>query len=149
MTTRLSKVARLAERQNWRCCYCGVRMVWKVLDRSEVDALVPTGGGARPHAKAVAAREATIEHVTPRSAGGKLFLDDNLVAACRCCNNYRGNNAAETAMARIARLVRKGTHPHARWDRDRVWHAANPLPTIHRPEPPRVRQPFACMEVAF
>jgi len=59
---------RLAEAQNWRCCYCGVRM---------------GGGTYEPTA-------ATFEHVVPRSRGGTNLVT-NLVVACRRCNGERGN----------------------------------------------------------
>ena len=57
---------RLAEAQNWRCCYCGCRM-----DKTE------------------RRREPTFEHVIPRALGGS---DDesNLVIACCACNQDRG-----------------------------------------------------------
>lgn len=56
----------LSERQNHRCCWCGVRMI-----------------GIMPDSDAP-----TYEHVTPRSKGGS---DDesNLVAACNLCNQLR------------------------------------------------------------
>lgn len=56
----------LSERQNHRCCWCGVRM----------DGLIPEADAP------------TYEHVTPRSKGGS---DDesNLVAACNLCNQLR------------------------------------------------------------
>lgn len=60
---------RLAEAQNWRCCYCGVRMM-----------------GEGPHDPAAA----TFEHIVPRSRGG-TNLRANLVVACRACNLARGN----------------------------------------------------------
>lgn len=59
---------RLAEAQNWRCCYCGVPMIH--------DRCSPT--------------QATIEHIVPRSLGGPN-RPDNYVVACRACNEARGN----------------------------------------------------------
>jgi 5-methylcytosine-specific restriction endonuclease McrA len=59
---------QLSEQQNWRCCYCGVRMEGA---NDAVDA-------------------PTFEHVVPRSRGGPDELD-NLVIACRQCNGLRGN----------------------------------------------------------
>lgn len=58
---------RLSEAQNWRCCYCGQRMMET---GSQLDA-------------------PTFEHVVPRSLGGS---DDcaNLVIACFSCNVKRG-----------------------------------------------------------
>jgi 5-methylcytosine-specific restriction endonuclease McrA len=41
---------------------------------------------------------ATIEHIVPRSAGGRSSFD-NLVAACRQCNNRRGSRPAEDFMS--------------------------------------------------
>lgn len=60
-------LAKLAEAQNWRCCYCGIRM--------------EMGGksGAR----------ATFEHFIPRALGGS-DRRSNLVAACLDCNQSRG-----------------------------------------------------------
>jgi hypothetical protein len=59
---------RLAEQQNWRCCYCGVRM---------------DGKGDDPDAP-------TFEHVVPRSIGGAND-PSNLVIACRQCNGKRAS----------------------------------------------------------
>lgn len=57
---------RLAEAQNWRCCYCGVRM-----------------------AAASGNRRATFEHILPRALGGSNLIG-NLVISCWDCNNKRG-----------------------------------------------------------
>lgn len=59
---------RLAEAQNWRCCYCGVRMT------------LHCGG----------LDEATFEHVVPKSRGGTDGTE-NLVIACFGCNSRRGH----------------------------------------------------------
>ena len=56
---------RLAEAQNWRCCYCGVRMA------------------------ASGRRHATFEHITPRALGGSNRIS-NLAISCHDCNNKRG-----------------------------------------------------------
>jgi len=58
---------RLAEAQNWRCCYCGCEMVQDWRD--------PLG--------------ATFEHVIPLSKGG-LDTEENLAIACWTCNNKLG-----------------------------------------------------------
>ena len=60
-------LARLCEAQNWRCCYCGIEFV--TMRRSD--------------------RTPSREHVVPRIAGGSDGWD-NLVAACRLCNEARG-----------------------------------------------------------
>lgn len=60
---------RLAEAQNWRCCYCGVRM-WRYGDADAV---------------------ATTEHIIPRCFGGP-DEEWNLVVACSSCNFTRGSD---------------------------------------------------------
>lgn len=60
---------RLAEAQNWRCCYCGVVMS----DRRKDPKFM------------------TFEHVIPRSKGGST-QEANLVMACSTCNHARGDN---------------------------------------------------------
>jgi len=58
---------QLAESQNWRCCYCGVLM---------------------NRFRRVATR-CTIEHVIPRTAGGRLQWE-TCVSACYKCNQEGG-----------------------------------------------------------
>ena len=58
---------RLAESQNWRCCYCGVRL------STEADHKFTC----------------TVEHLTRQAEGGK-WMYDNCVAACATCNSSRG-----------------------------------------------------------
>ncbi len=60
----------LAEAQNWRCCYCGVR--------------VKTDGHFNDH------RYGTLEHVHTIFHGGSDH-PRNLVMACRWCNGDRSN----------------------------------------------------------
>lgn len=64
---------RLAESQNWRCCWCGRHTS---IFRNRRDS-------------------ATIEHVTPKSEGG---TDDweNLAMSCARCNSTRGSQSSET-----------------------------------------------------
>lgn len=64
---------RLAEAQNWKCCFCGCKM-------TEFRGM---------------AHSATIEHVIPQTFGG---TDDpeNLAASCNSCNNNRGTDDAYT-----------------------------------------------------
>ena len=64
---------RLAEAQNWRCCYCPVRMM---------------GNGSDDDAP-------TFEHIVQRCNGGTEDLD-NIAIACRRCNNVRKNASNET-----------------------------------------------------
>lgn len=67
---------RLAEAQNWKCCWCGEP--------------------CRPEANHP--DSATIEHVQPRSFGG---ADDweNYAMACATCNHKRGTLSVEDFMA--------------------------------------------------
>jgi 5-methylcytosine-specific restriction endonuclease McrA len=61
-------LCRLAEAQNWRCCYCGTH-------------LTETGSSEA---------RATFEHIVPRKLGGE-DVEDNIVVACAACNNRRGH----------------------------------------------------------
>lgn len=67
------KRAKLIKRQKNRCYWCREQM--------------SQGGPSDP-------KSATLDHVTPRSMGGAGSMD-NLVAACRKCNNGRGNKPIE------------------------------------------------------
>ena len=80
---------RLAERQAWRCAWCG-----GVMD----------DGGGGPDC-------ATLEHVIPRHAGGG-DTDANLVAACSACNKARAESSSVQSFLRLrGRLVRNGRWP--------------------------------------
>lgn len=72
LSIRLYMRTRLAEAQNWRCCWCGC--------------------DATPMRNK--ANSATTEHVLPRSKGGS---DDweNLAMACERCNTRRGSQDAD------------------------------------------------------
>ncbi len=65
----------LGEAQNWRCCYCGIRM-----DTLDVNRTQPT--------------QPTIEHLIPLRKGGKDH-PENLVIACCLCNSTKGDTPAE------------------------------------------------------
>jgi hypothetical protein len=66
---------RLAEAQNWRCCWCTTLTV------------------PEPNRK----NSATIEHVTPRCEGGADH-PDNYAMSCSDCNNKRGTKPIELFM---------------------------------------------------
>jgi 5-methylcytosine-specific restriction endonuclease McrA len=57
---------RLAEAQNWRCCYCGIRMMGEGQDHDAP----------------------TFEHIIPRALGGK-DEEGNVAIACHDCNSER------------------------------------------------------------
>jgi len=65
---------RLAQKQNFRCCYCK---------------RVFTGDGAT---------RATIEHIKPKRDGGRNNIE-NLAAACLHCNQHRGKQINESRRA--------------------------------------------------
>ena len=79
--TRRARALRfcLAEQQNWRCCYCGIRM---------------DGADGTPSAP-------TLEHVVPRVCGGPDTAD-NLVVACCKCNNDRGSEITDLHIAAVS-----------------------------------------------
>ncbi|MEM6476636.1 MAG: HNH endonuclease [Pseudomonadota bacterium] len=71
---------KLAQAQNFTCCYCGRRF------------------GAKGTRFA-----ATIEHLKPKMDGGSN-KQDNLAAACLHCNQHRGrqmNEARQRARAKV------------------------------------------------
>lgn len=72
VATRIALRTKVAEAQNWRCCYCGVRM----------DTDIPDGN-------IQSQTYITLEHVKPKSMGGTDH-EDNVVAACHGCNGRRG-----------------------------------------------------------
>lgn len=62
-TQRIRFRQRVAEAQNWRCCYCGCR---------------------------IEPGTATLDHVIPKTKGGGSEYG-NCVAACLPCNNAKGD----------------------------------------------------------
>lgn len=67
---------RLAEAQNWKCCWCGCVMTER---RKQWNS-------------------STTEHVLPKSKGG-LDESDNFAVACNRCNHKRGDLEVEAFMA--------------------------------------------------
>jgi hypothetical protein len=63
---------RAAESQNWKCCFCGIRM---------------TDTPNKPDS-------CTAEHIIPHSEGGE-WTKENIVASCSWCNLHRGTMSAE------------------------------------------------------
>jgi len=63
---------RAAESQNWKCCFCGTKMI------------------TTPNK----ANSCTAEHITPHSEGGE-WSEENIVASCSWCNNHRGTMPVE------------------------------------------------------
>jgi 5-methylcytosine-specific restriction endonuclease McrA len=69
MTERKGAIVNLFNEQCGFCCYCSEKMTLKLGKK----------------------RTATIEHITPKSKGGKNILF-NYAAACYECNSERGNS---------------------------------------------------------
>lgn len=65
------------ERDDWRCQYCNVKLNYG---------------------------DATIDHVTPQSLGGKTTWK-NCVTACKHCNLWKADNTPERAGMRLVRTV--------------------------------------------
>lgn len=87
------KLAILAEAQNWRCCYCGIRC----------------DGPRNAH------NAPSRDHVIPIVAGG-LHRWDNEVMACNLCNNGRG---AMPARRYLQMVIWRGREKAAIWGRKR------------------------------
>ncbi len=58
--------------------------------------------------RAFPAAELTLDHVIPRSRGGKTDWD-NLVACCQSCNNHKGDRLPEEAGLKLLRAPRPFT----------------------------------------
>lgn len=100
------------EASNWRCCYCGVRL------------LSPSGKARETHAYfaneigvslrdgiALKSRVATIEHILRRCDGGTNEYS-NLAAACTWCNSSRQDRDAEVWFDQVVWMKERGLHPH-------------------------------------
>ncbi len=91
-------VIRLNEAQNHRCCYCGHRMEHHVQVRGmTVPPNVPTR-----------------DHLEPRIYGGKTH-EDNLLIACRQCNNLRGEMDAIAFFNLLQKWFKRDPTLHGRW----------------------------------
>ncbi|WP_240951484.1 HNH endonuclease [Caldanaerobacter subterraneus] len=66
---------RIWQRDNYRCYYCGRRVK---------DYFPEIMGNNLP------GDAATVDHIIPRSKGGK-DIEGNLITACKRCNNLLGN----------------------------------------------------------
>lgn len=70
-----SEKIRIWQRDNYRCYYCGRRVK---------DYFPKMTGNSLP------GDAATVDHIIPRSKGGK-DIEGNLVTACKRCNSLLGN----------------------------------------------------------
>jgi 5-methylcytosine-specific restriction endonuclease McrA len=96
------------EAANWRCCYCGVRLLYARESQALFanEARIP-----RQDWRTIKSREATLEHILKRADGGG---DEraNLAAACAWCNHSRGDWDAEVWFEQVMWLKKWGRHPH-------------------------------------
>jgi 5-methylcytosine-specific restriction endonuclease McrA len=110
----VSSKVRLAvfEAANWRCCYCGVRLLSRMQSARECHAYFANEAGISIRlGKTLKRRGATIEHIRRRVDGGGNARE-NLAAACEWCNGARGPISAVAWFDEVARLKRAGKHPH-------------------------------------
>ena len=93
----------VAEAQNWRCCFCGVRM----LDKRENFTQYARQNGIPARSPAVDCRVAT----TFRIDGGKSNRWDNLAVGCAYCVSAKGDMPALAWMRVVEMNILAGTHP--------------------------------------
>ena len=96
--SRRKKLLRLSERQNHRCCYCGVH-TWHPMIEDGI-----------PAHKKLKRHQSTLEHIKTRAEGG-TFAWNNLVMACSECNNTRGAMTVEEFMEAISKPPSKPIAP--------------------------------------
>lgn len=123
---KLRGLRGLSGAQNHRCCYCGFTMIfWFASDKGRQP---PICRSEKDFKRAMRARVCTREHFIPKSQGGKDH-QDNIIAACAFCNEFRGNAPAEIAFARIQRMIHRGTHPHQVFEKKGIWHKITYIPS--------------------
>lgn len=94
----MSYIERIAAAQGHLCFYCGHRM----FRHQHID-------GEPTPADAI-----TKDHITPRVYGGATTTD-NLVAACRLCNNLRGEMDAEAFANLLKKWFKRDPYLWIRW----------------------------------
>lgn len=82
LQVRVYKRTRVAEAQNWVCCFCGIKCIEEPGKRNS----------------------ATLEHFVPKSQKGSDDMD-NLVMSCHKCNSAR---AVEDALTFYSRRLANG-----------------------------------------
>jgi hypothetical protein len=108
---------QIFEAQNWRCCYCGVRMASLLKGAEEnQDLYAQQFGYARYLGKVLEGRSASIEHIV-KQADRLDHSRGNLVGACRWCNSARGDWPAEEWFDQVMFLKMVGQHPHFNTER--------------------------------
>lgn len=113
MATRARK--RLHE-QEPRCVYCGFK-TWR--NDEQRQALIRDGISSAHTKRAEIWRQATCEHVTPKTNGG-ASTSENLTIACSYCNSNRKHHPADAFKAWISYAIRHQIHPHQIYDRSGV-----------------------------
>jgi 5-methylcytosine-specific restriction endonuclease McrA len=64
-------------------------------------------------------KQLTIDHIIPRSKGGK-HIWNNVVTACATCNGRKGNRTPEQAGLKLTRLPKAPIHPTVTFA-EQVW----------------------------
>ena len=116
---RKNRIERLAGAQNWRCCYCKVRMFAGVpmedlfqYAQSVGLRLINPGGGLNAAAfRHLGLLRVTVEHMIKQEVGG-VWEDKNVGAACWWCNNQRGDTPPHVWERCVQKLVSSKRHPH-------------------------------------
>jgi hypothetical protein len=116
---RKRRLSRAAEVQNWRCCYCKVRMFAGTpaedlfyYAQSVGLRLINPGGGLNAAAfRHLGLLRVTVEHLIKQEVNG-VGEAKNIAAACRWCNNQRMDTPPLVWEARVQELMRMRKHPH-------------------------------------
>lgn len=89
------RLARRYKEQNGKCCWCGRETFirWPGKNNREMARKFGVDVGSPNWRKEIRKREATIEHVLPKSQGGTNAWS-NLKMACKGCNTAREQWAA-------------------------------------------------------
>jgi hypothetical protein len=90
--TRIILSKRLAKRDGLHCHYCGAALVPSFIFNRIQSGTFPNKQKYRDAANALSdgAVMATLDHMIPESLGGRLTLE-NAVLACELCNKQKGS----------------------------------------------------------
>jgi hypothetical protein len=126
------RLIKLAEAQNWKCCYCGVRMFAGhpledvfLYSQSMGLSVFLNGDPDRFTLLQLSKLRASLEHLHGTRAVRPGAVRE-CVAACRYCNSNRGGFASKLGGGGIQhtpeswhritqRLVESGRHPHSQY----------------------------------
>ena len=110
----------ICSEQNWRCCYCGVRMfAGEPMECAMAYCVANRLPSSNPKkvAKLLRWRLATVEHLLRRCDGGGNERG-NLASACGWCNSNRQDRTSTDWWQEVQELIADDLHPHgllAQW----------------------------------